>query len=196
MRRQTANDRATEDGVRPDDVLTPDFLPIIVHKTLGSGTGSSGRPATVSVDIDTVLISHQQGSDPVEVIVPTRLFDGVMVQIMPGREPGAVIARLILKHADQDLSIVLVETEKPEQLAAAWPAWSRRLDLPMLVCDLGGKVKPIEAFQAMPSGIPSPRRKLRLLTGRRPRFLVRRRTGAPVQEPVVITGEREIIARS
>ena len=66
----------------------------------------------------------------------------------------------------------------------------------MLVCDLGGKVKPIEAFSAMPTAQPTPRRKLRLLTGRRPRFLNRRMPGKKAAAPAVHANEREIIARS
>ncbi|MEP4033667.1 DUF6101 family protein, partial [Roseibium polysiphoniae] len=69
------------------------------------------------------------------------------------------------------------------------------LNLPMLVCDTGGAVKPIEAFSARPCGTPAPRRKYPLLTGRRPRFLVRRRIGNTGDRLVLHQGEREIIAR-
>jgi hypothetical protein len=66
----------------------------------------------------------------------------------------------------------------------------------MLVCDLGGEVKPIDAYSATPAAKPAPRRKLRLLTGRRPRFLNKRLPGSMPLSPANFGHEREIIART
>ncbi len=119
-----------------------------------------------------------------------------MVRIVPGEAPGEILAALILKHPDNALSITLAETERSEDLALLWGQWAQIFNLPMLVCDLGGKVKPIEAFSATPAASPAPRRKLRLLTGRRPRFLNKRRTGRGVAASASFAHEREIIARN
>ncbi|SHL45282.1 DUF6101 family protein [Roseibium suaedae] len=157
----------------------------------------TGEPVDVHLDRTSVSITrHQAGAENATVVLPVQSFCGVMVQITPGSTPGAIRAKLILKHTDPQLSVLLADTERAEQLAAAWPAWASALELPMLVCDLGGRVKPIEAYSANPAGQPAPRRKLALLTGRRPRFLVRRQRGAKEASLTVHRDEREIIARS
>ena len=198
MGRQTAYEAATDAGASTGFPLDPGRLPLTFHSRAGTFSASSHEVHEVEINLDRerVMINPVAASAPVGTVVPVNAFDGVMVQVAPADQNGTVCAKLILKHPDEGLSVLLAETGNPEELAAIWPAWSKSLGLPMLVCDLGGKVKPIEAYSARPSSCPAPRRKLALLTGRRPRFLVRRKTGSEKTLRMVHRGEREIIART
>lgn len=153
-------------------------------------------PAEIILDRDKVIIKRRLAGVPVRVVAAISAFDGVMVRIVPGEAPGEIAASLILKHPDSALSITLAERAGSDDLAVLWSRWAQTLNLPMLVCDLGGDVKPIDAYSATPAGGPSPRRKLRLLTGRRPRFLNKRQPGRPAAACSMFINEREIIARS
>lgn len=198
MGRQTVYEAATDAGASTGFPLDPGRLPLTFQGKAGTFSGSDHdvREVEVNLDRERAMINPIACDASLGTVVPVKAFDGVMVQIAPADQNGTVCAKLILKHPDEGLSILLAETANPEELAATWPAWSKSLGLPMLVCDLGGKVKPIEAYSARPSAGPSPRRKLALLTGRRPRFLVRRKTGSDAGAGLVHRGEREIIARS
>ncbi|MBD8878033.1 DUF6101 family protein [Roseibium polysiphoniae] len=196
MRRQTAVDRAMEAGAGAIAVPDPGQLPAVFETRLFDvAVADETNPVEVKLDTQNVSISRWRDGGLKSLIAPVHTYSGVMVQIEASDVRGAVAARLILKHPDPQFCVILIETDKPEQLATSWPSWSAALNLPMLVCDTGGAVKPIEAFSARPCGTPAPRRKYPLLTGRRPRFLVRRRIGQTGAQFKVYKGEREIIAR-
>ncbi|MEJ8473537.1 DUF6101 family protein [Roseibium algae] len=198
MGRQTAFDIVEDNGAGQIFAPEPGHLPTAFQSRLHGTAGSDIGPLPVHVKLDSqnVCISRLENGTPTTLIAPIHAYSGVMVQIEASEEPGAVAARIILKHSDPQFCVVLIETDRPEQLATSWPAWATALSLPMLVCDTGGEVKPIEAFRASPTGKPNPRRKLALLTGRRPRFLVLRHSGHPNRQETVYSGEREIIARN
>ncbi|GAB2185652.1 DUF6101 family protein [Roseibium sp. LAB1] len=174
----------------------PGCLPAHFEQRLETRPGAPSLPAEIFLDRDRAVIKRRVAGVPVTVVVPAQGFDGVMVRIVPGAAPGEILAALILKHPDSALSITLAETEKSDDLAVLWSRWAQVFNLPMLVCDLGGKVKPIEAYSAVPAAKPAPRRKLRLLTGRRPRFLNRRLPGKREPAATIHANEREIIART
>lgn len=198
MGRQTAYEAATDAGASAEFPLDPGRLPLTFQSKAGTFSNDTADVRTVEVHLDRerVTITSAASGAPAGAVVPVENFAGVMVQVAPADRNGTVCAKLILKHPAEGLSVLLAETGNPEELAAIWPAWSKSLNLPMLVCDLGGRVKPIEAYSARPSAGPLPRRKLALLTGRRPRFLVRRKTGSQSAARLVHSGEREIIART
>ena len=90
---------------------------------------------------------------------------------------------LVLLHRDPSLTVPLCVSSDRDEIAAAWRAWSEMFALPQLPED-----KPCE---------PAPRRRRRnVVCSRRPRFLVRRRGGGPLDASNVHRGEREIIARN
>jgi Family of unknown function (DUF6101) len=90
---------------------------------------------------------------------------------------------LVLLHRDPSLTIPLCVSSDPDEIAAAWQAWSEVFALPQLA-------------EEAPSE-PAPRRRRRnAIRSRRPRFLVRRRGGGPLDGACVHRGEREIIARN
>ncbi len=183
-------------GAIADTFPHPGCLPAHFQQRLESRPGTPSLPADIFLDSDRAVIKRRIAGVPVTVVVPTASFDGVMARIVPGQIPGEIVAALILKHPDSALSITLAETDQSDDLAILWTRWAQIFNLPMLVCDLGGKVKPIDAYSATPASCPAPRRKLRLLTGRRPRFLNRRATGRVDTLRPSFAHEREIIARN
>jgi hypothetical protein len=196
LRRQTEIQEQAATGAGINAMPHPGCLPAHFEQRLESRPGTPSLPAEIFLDHDRAVIKRRIAGVPVTVVVPAQGFDGVMVRIVPGAVPGEILAALILKHPDSALSITLAETEKSDDLAILWSRWAQVFNLPMLVCDLGGKVKPIEAYSAIPAARPAPRRKMRLLTGRRPRFLNRRLPGLKSDTAPVHANEREIIARS
>lgn len=192
MKRQTRTEQAAGTGtgchIHPD----PGSLPTRFSHPIGD----TGQTVQVYLDKDHAIVKRNVGGLPLTLVVPIHVFEGIMVRVVPGESTGSVRGSLTLKHPDDALSITLADTDRPENLSATWTAWSKRLNLPMLVCDTGGAVKPIEAYRAQSHAAPAPRRKLGMLTGRRPRFLVRRRVGTHADTSRVHRGEREIIART
>jgi hypothetical protein len=90
---------------------------------------------------------------------------------------------LVLVHRDPSLTIPLCVSTDRDEIAAAWQMWSDIFALPRLPED--GACE------------PAPRRRRRsAICGRRPRFLVRRRGGGPLDPAKVHRAEREIIARN
>jgi hypothetical protein len=89
---------------------------------------------------------------------------------------------LVLLHRDPSLTIPLCVSEDQDEIASAWLMWSELFALPQLQD---------EARE------PAPRRRRRnAISGRRPRFLMRRRIGALLNPANFFRGEREIIARN
>jgi len=89
---------------------------------------------------------------------------------------------LVLAHRDPSLSIPLCISSDRDEITSAWQMWSDIFALPQL--------------EEAPSE-PAPRRRRRnAIRARRPRFLVRRRGGGPLDVARVHRGEREIIARN
>src|SRR5579883_3076180 len=89
---------------------------------------------------------------------------------------------LVLAHRDPSLNIPLCVTTDADELATAWQLWSDVFALPML------QDKAREPAQR--------RRRRNVIRTRRPKFLMRRRPGALLNEAQTYRGEREIIARN
>jgi hypothetical protein len=87
---------------------------------------------------------------------------------------------LVLVHRDPSLSIPLLVSADGDELVEAWAIWSELFALPQL--DEGARK-------------PAPRRRANAIRDRRPKFLMRRRTGV-ARELSVHRAEREIIARN
>jgi hypothetical protein len=90
---------------------------------------------------------------------------------------------LVLVHRDPSLTIPLGVSSDRDEISAAWQMWSDIFALPQLPED-----KTCE---------PAARRRRRnAIRARRPKFLVRRRGGGPLDSTNVHRDEREIIARN
>jgi hypothetical protein len=90
---------------------------------------------------------------------------------------------LVLLHRDPSLSIPLCVSSDHNEIAAAWQTWSDIFALPQLPEETACE--------------PAPRRRRRnAIRARRPKFLVRRRGGGPLDIANIHRDEREIIARN
>ena len=91
------------------------------------------------------------------------------------------VQMLALVHRDPSLTIPLCVTSDHDEIATSWQLWSDILKLPLL---------------AEKACEPTPRRRRHnVIRTRRPKFLVRRRNGDPLDMAKIHHGEREIIAR-
>jgi hypothetical protein len=91
---------------------------------------------------------------------------------------------LVLVHNDPSLSVPLLVTSDELQLDLAWQMWGDLFALPQIEDETDDARE------------PAPRRRRRnIIKDRRPKFLVRRKTGRTATERPVHRGEREIIAR-
>jgi Family of unknown function (DUF6101) len=90
---------------------------------------------------------------------------------------------LVLVHRDPSLTIPLHVCSDHDEITAAWRIWSDIFALPQLPEDTAWE--------------PAARRRRRsAIRMRRPKFLMRRRGGGPLDSARVHRGEREIIARN
>jgi hypothetical protein len=89
---------------------------------------------------------------------------------------------LVLAHRDPALNIPLCVSSEPEEIATAWQMWSDILALPLLA----------EDDHSEPA---ARRRRHNAIRARRPKFLVRRRSGNLTNTETVHREEYEIIAR-
>jgi hypothetical protein len=151
-----------------------------------------GADASVYLDRRVVVLKRRLAGLPLTVSLPLTAFDGVAVRLdlAPG---GALTASIELAHRDPDLTLPLAVGRTVEDAAEDWRAWCELLRLPMLLVEADGRIQRLGHATAVPIGRPQPRRRTGLLTGRRPRFLVRRRPGTTGPWPV-LRGWREIIA--
>jgi hypothetical protein len=89
---------------------------------------------------------------------------------------------LVLVHRDPSLTIPLCVSSDADEITTAWQSWSDIFALPQLPED-----KVLEPAAR--------RRRHNAIRARRPKFLVRRRSGDLLNPANMHQGEREIIAR-
>ncbi|MGV8840599.1 MAG: DUF6101 family protein [Bauldia sp.] len=190
MRRQAVLGETFADMSGPVERPDPYLLPAsFVAAIRGAAPGETAR-----VVIDGERVTMAAGGRT--VTLPIRYYRGVAVR-MEARDGDAGILTVILElnHADPRLSVTLAEAADPADIVADWQAWARSLVLPMYVVEADGSLtEPIPHAGAVTISAPAPRRRHSFFAARRPRFLVRRKTGwnRGLEQ---VTGE-EIIARS
>ena len=132
----------------------------------------------IRIDPHQVLIRREMGGLPLTLTVPLTSYSGVAARIHTQDAEDMIEYHIILLHRDQALSIPLYQGSDIEAAADQWEGWSDMLALPLLVID--GKGHSQLTSHGLSTCCPTdslPRRKLRALTGRRPRFLVNRKLG-------------------
>ena len=160
----------------------------------GSGRALRLDPLSLPVSFDAQDVRADNGVRRVELhrerVVLRRAIQGMRMAIKLRVSDFRGVAlrdlddaqMLVLLHRDPSLSIPLCVSSDRDEIAAAWQTWSDIFALPQL--------------EETPSE-PAPRRRRRnAIRARRPRFLVRRRGGGPIDAANVHRGEREIIARN
>lgn len=123
--------------------------------------------------------------------------EGIAIRLVA--QPGAAASErveIVLAHPDRQRDVVLYAADHADDVIAEWQAWAARLLLPLMLEDVDGvRTVAFPQLGALRIGKPRPRRRKAILSGRRPRFLARRKMGIMPQRPKVLRGAREIIAR-
>ncbi len=130
---------------------------------------------------------------PLSFALPARAFKGVAARAIDHGD-GQVTVTLELHHEDPELCIPLLVAHDLCDIAADWRSWSEAFRIPMLMVEADGVARPLENHIGdVRANKAKPRRRHSYFADRRPRFLVRRTTGA-LGVAMKIEG-KEIIAR-
>jgi hypothetical protein len=151
-----------------------------------------GATARVVIDGERVTIAAVGRT----VTLPLAHYRGVAVRMEAGADDAGILSVILeLNHADPRLSVTLAVADDPGEIVADWQAWARSLALPMYVVEADGSLtEPIPHLGGVKIAAAAPRRRHSYFAARRPRFLVRRKTGWN-RGADKVEGE-EIIARS
>jgi hypothetical protein len=171
--------------------LDPFRLPQVVSYATRDDYGD----VTFTIDQRGAVIRRllEMSGVPAIIALPANAFRGVAARAMD--PDGNVTVTLELLHNDPMLSVPLLVADDLDDVAADWRAWADAYRLPMLLIESDGVARTLEeslgaAIKTLP---PQDRRKGRVSTTRRPRFLARRRAG-DLGLRLVIDGQ-EIISR-
>ena len=156
--------------------LDPLSLPLSFH---AHDTRADGGVRRIELHRERVVLHRAVKGMRMAINVRVSDFLGVALR---GLDDDAQM--LVLAHRDPSLNIPLCVSSDHEEIASAWQMWSDILALPLLA-------------EEDDHSEPAARRRRRhnAIRARRPKFLVRRRGGNPVNTETVHREEREIIAR-
>lgn len=172
MRRQTATCGANPAGSSRSLRLDPLSLPVRFD---AHDPRADGHVRQIELHRERVVLRRAVRGMQMAINVRVADFTGVALR---GNDEAQT---LVLVHRDPSLSIPLLISADADEIAQAWTIWSEIFALPQL--DEGARK-------------PAPRRRrANAIRARRPKFLMRRRTGIARELPVH-QGEREIIARN
>ncbi len=157
-----------------------------------SDSRADGGSRRVSMNARRVLIERRVGGIAMRVGVPTKAYAGVVLSI--GESATGRMFRISLSHADSDLAVTICECPEQDGIAE-WKKWARYFSLPRLIeRHDGGLQKITEMIGSVSLGSASPaRRRGGYIGKRRPKFLMRRRTGNVSAATGFFGAEREII---
>ena len=174
MRRQTAtsgiNPAGSSRGLRLDPLSLP--LSFNAHDTRADG-------GVRKIELHRERVVLHRAIKGMRMAINVRVSDFLGVALR-GLDDEAQM--LVMAHRDPSLNIPLCVSSDHEEIATAWQIWSDILALPLLT----------EDDDREPA---ARRRRHNSIRGRRPKFLMRRRLGNPVNTETVHRDEREIIAR-
>jgi hypothetical protein len=146
-------------------------------------------------EADRLQAAQRLGAVANKIVLPLDDYRGVAIRLVPGVSEDEDRVCVVLSHTSPAQEVVLFEADDDENVIAEWRLWGSALGLPILMEGLDGRTVAAQArLGEVEVERPRPRRRHSLLSGRRPRFLMRRRTGKPQLVPFVHHGEREIIA--
>lgn len=173
MRRQTATSGSNPAGSSRALRLDPLSLPV---SFAAHDIRADGGMRQVELHREHVVLRRAIQGMRMAVNVRVRDFLGVALR---GSDDAQM---LVLLHRDPSLTIPLCVSADAEEIETAWQTWSEIFSLPQLQDN---------------SREPTARRRRRnVIRLRRPKFLMRRRVGALLNQANIYRGEREIIARN
>lgn len=183
MRRQTSSSGVAPAGSSRGLRLDPLSLPLQFD---ARDTRADGGIRHVELDRERITVRRAVSGMRMALNIRVSEFIGIAL-----RDFGDEQA-LVLVHRDPSLTLPLLITAEPEEIDGLWQLWSDCLKLPKLTREEEAAARGHKVFSE-----PTPRRRRRnAIRARRPKFLVRRRAGHPVDGMSVHRDEREIIARN
>ena len=194
MRRQTGAGGLAPAGSSRNLRLDPFALPLCFATV---DARADGGTRLVELHRQRVIVRRAVRGMTMAVNLPLRCFLGIALQLdLSAPEVDARVA-VVLEHRDPGLSLPLYCTDDGTDIVAEWHSWAQVLGLPLLVRGADGALRTaFPQLGALRVASPKPRRRrCGAIKSRRPRFLLRRRSGRPGAMPVH-GGEREIIARN
>lgn len=173
-----------------DERLDPRALPL--RFTCADAAADHGH-RSVTLDQERVLLMRRLGAVAMNVALPVASYRGIALRIIPGEHEKDDRVTVSLVHRDRDFDIPLYEASDDEDVIAEWRLWGTTLGLPLMIEGIDGHlVAADKRIGALTVDRPRPRRRHAMLTGRRPRFLTRRRMTHLPMVPFVHHAEREI----
>jgi hypothetical protein len=173
VRRQTATGGGNPAGSSRDLRLDPLSLPVRYD---AHDQRADGGVRQIELHRERVILHRAVAGMRMAIKVRVSDFRGIACR---GLDDCRMV---VLVHRDPSLSVPLCISDDADEIERARMLWSEIFALPQL-----------------PDETPRPaaqrRRRHHVISRRRPRFLVRRRTGALLGAPRSYAGEREIIAR-
>jgi Family of unknown function (DUF6101) len=173
VRRQTATSGINPAGSSRALRLDPLSLPVRFD---AHDTRADGGVRNIELHRERVVLRRALHGMQMAVNVRVQDFLGVALRGIDDAQ------MLVLVHRDPSLTIPLCVSSDADEIASAWRMWSDIFALPQLPED-----KPAEPAAR--------RRRHNAIRARRPKFLVRRRSGDLLNPANIHQGEREIIAR-
>ncbi len=136
---------------------------------------ADGQRRTVSVSPDLVVISRRRQGMLMRIALEPSAYQGVALSVENERD-GEPLYEVKLLHRDADFSVPLYSGADRQDADAAWKGWARFVRAPALIERAKGRLEEV-ALAGRPRPASWPRRRLRGVGARRPRFLVRRKVG-------------------
>jgi hypothetical protein len=157
---------------------------------------ADGRRRVVLLARDRVVIARSVAGVFMHIAMAPNAYRGVVLRLDALRDDGFHY-EIRLAHRDPDLSVTLYEASDDSEIQAEWRLWAKFLGLPALVEREEGRAEPESAHlgEIAVAG-PRARRHGKTITGRRPRFLMRRKSGRPDTDRPCLAGAREIFPGS
>ncbi|MBL4784430.1 MAG: hypothetical protein JKY49_03280 [Cohaesibacteraceae bacterium] len=174
--------------------IDPFALPMTIDLT--KGRHSVALKATLYVDHTRVILKKALPVSGISArfVLPIENFEGICVRFETSDDLSETCASVELKHPDPDLSVVLVVTDDFADASVDWRCWGRKTGLPLLMENMGEVIRVDQRLGMLEVQQVKPRRRYGEFARRRPRFLVRRKSGVMCKTPR--EQGREIIARS
>jgi hypothetical protein len=172
VRRQTSTSGINPAGSSRALRLDPLSLPVSFD---AHDTRADGGVRHIELDRERVVLRRAVHGMRMAINVRVRDFLGVALR---GLDEAQM---LVLVHRDPSLTIPLCVSSDADEITTAWRIWSEIFALPQLPQD--------EAHEPA-----ARRRRHNAIRARRPKFLVRRRSGDLLNPANMHQGEREIIA--
>jgi Family of unknown function (DUF6101) len=173
VRRQTATSGINPAGSSRALRLDPLSLPVSFN---AQDTRADGGVRRIELHRERVVLHRAVHGMRMAINVRVSDFLGVALRGIDDAQ------MLVLVHRDPSLTIPLCVSSDREEIATAWKMWSDIFALPQLPED--------KVYEPAPR-----RRRHNAIRTRRPKFLVRRRSGDLLNPANLHQGEREIIAR-